>query len=463
MGYKIFHLMARFILFIMTISTLVAIDVDSIRKEFNVPGMVVGVIQDDQILLNESFGLRNENEPVNENTLFAIGSCSKAFTAYIISQLSEEHLIDLDDPVIKYLPHFYNPDLTITDLIAHRTGMARHDALWINKPLIKNDIVSLLKHLEPASEPHTTFQYNNLMYFAAGQIIEKVTGKSWEENVVERIFVPLNMTSSTVYPDQFLNGLNSSKGFAEIDNENQVLPPFDIDAIKPGGGVYSNLEDLLKWVAFQFNSNPTHDLKISFPPTQADDRQLGYGLGWFIGNYFGHDYIRHGGMMPGFTSEIIIFPSEKLGLVLLTNSSSEGSFAIFEAKNRLLEDTFNLTGNNWTAQAKASHDQAQLQLKATFEEKPCNLAPYIGEYHHPAYGSLSISKNGERLHCTHGLLDTDLYYIGLDRFIGRYELLLQYKVRPYFEFMFSPDKSELLIPFEGFRLMKPIPFKRKEG
>ena len=173
-------------------------------ETLRIPGMAIGVIVDGKVVFMKGYGVRNISDPspVTENTLFAIGSCSKAFTTFALGQLVDEGRLAWDDPVIKYLPEFRLKDLhathhlTIRDLVTHRSGLPRHDLAWYNSTFSRAEILNKLPHLEPTYDIREKFQYNNFMYGVAGLLIERVSGKTWEEFVQERIFIPLNMPRS---------------------------------------------------------------------------------------------------------------------------------------------------------------------------------------------------------------------------------------------------------------------------
>jgi CubicO group peptidase (beta-lactamase class C family) len=206
--------------------------VNDAMDAFNVPGVAIGVVIDGKVVLSKGYGYRNLDKglPATENTLFAIGSCTKAFTTFILGQLVDEGKIHWDDPVIAYIPEFRLMDqyatyhITIRDLVAHRSGMARHDFLWLNPEFTRADVIKSLQYLEPACTLREKFQYNNLMYAVAGILIENVTGQTWEEELVSKIFTPLNMLNSNASVKESQTSEDFSIPYAEIAGAIRVLP-----------------------------------------------------------------------------------------------------------------------------------------------------------------------------------------------------------------------------------------------
>ena len=163
-----------------------------ILKEWNAPGVTIAVVEKNKVIYTGGFGYRDYEKklPVTENTLFAIGSCTKAFTSSMLGMLAKEGKVDIDKPVRDYLPElvfkndYTNKHATLRDMMCHRTGLPRHDYSWYGSTATRNELLERIRYQEPTYELREKYQYNNFMFMAQGIVIEKITGKSWEENTI---------------------------------------------------------------------------------------------------------------------------------------------------------------------------------------------------------------------------------------------------------------------------------------
>jgi len=323
------------------------VDIDIVVEEalekYQVPGAAVGVIVDGHVVLAKGYGLRNveQNLPATENTLFAIGSCTKAFTTFVLGTLVDEGRISWDDPVKKHIPEFSLWDLhatekiTIRDLITHQSGLSHHDDLWYNWNLSREEILHQLQYLEPEYDLGEKFCYNNLMYCVAGIVIERVTGQSWEENVQKRIFTPLGMNHSGFLGQTSLQREDISLPYCDREGKIVQVPFLDLTNVGPAGSIHSNLDDMLVWIQTQFFEN-----RLIRSETLQEIQTLqisNYGLGWFVDTYEGHKYLSHSGSIDGFSSRVSFFPKEKVGVVVLTNNSESGADFVSSVTNQLFE------------------------------------------------------------------------------------------------------------------------------
>lgn len=323
--------------------------VDRALKEFQVPGGAVGVIVDGKLVYAKGFGYRDLEKqlPVTPETLFAIGSCTKAFTTFVLGSLVEEGVIEWDDRVIKHLPDFRLSDdyvtknLTIRDLVTHRSGLARHDDVWYNTSLSRTELYHRLKDLEFESGLREKFHYSNLLYALAGLLIERVTGQSWENEVQKRIFTPLGMKFSNFSVDDSQKSNNFALPYEEQKEDVKKIPFRNICSIGPAGSINSTIVEMAQWVQLHLSNgtlmgkeliqestlNEMHTLQFAnadFPKNKT--YILGYGLGWFIGNYEGHYLVEHSGCIDGFFAITSMLPHDKIGVIILTNSNSGGDF-----------------------------------------------------------------------------------------------------------------------------------------
>ncbi len=221
-------------------------------EAWEVPGLAMAVVVDGEIVLAQGFGWRDVDNklPVTSQTLFAIGSCGKAFTSLVIGTLVDQGQVDWDTPVKDYIPGFrlYDPTaselLTPRDMLTHRCGLPRHDRLWLNNGSSREEIVNRLAFLEPNETLRAKFQYNNLMYVLAGCLIERLTDGTWEEAVHQRIFQPLGMKRSNFSVLDSQNDADFALPYTEKDNGIQPTSFRDLGLIGPAGGINSSVEDM---------------------------------------------------------------------------------------------------------------------------------------------------------------------------------------------------------------------------
>ncbi len=428
-------------------------------EEFHVPGAAVVVVRGDKTLLCRGYGMRDlENGlPVTENTVFPIASNTKAFTSLLISQLVEEGKLAWDDPVIKYLPEFrlHNHDLssqvTLRDLIAHRTGVPRNDALWyLVRDLSEEDVLEVLPHFPPVSKLREAFLYNNFMYVVAGKVIKRVTNNTWEEELASRILKPLRMDRSGI-SNQLQEITDVAQPYAELGGKLQKLSFLYPRSTLAASAMHSSASDMAKWVRVQLydDTQPNFIQKetldemhtIHMPYAVQSSEPSGYGLGWEIDTYRGRKQVHHGGTLEGFFSEVSFLPNEKIGLVILTNSSTDGRHAISCIKNSIYDYFLGIQDTNQKI-----------------------LQKYEGQYVHPAYGMMEIKVEYNSLMATLGRMKVQLNQKSEGIFEAKYPVLLAYGVNPIVEFSFFSNSlgevDELHVPFEHFRSAPPIIFKK---
>lgn len=461
--------------------------------QFEVPGAALGVVVDEQVLFASGSGMRSKEAglPVTAETLFPIASCTKAFTTLMLGQLVDEKAIAWDDPVQKYLPEFCLLDsamasrMTIRDLIAHRTGISRHDPLWFSSEVVRGDVTKLFKHIAPECGLRQEFHYNNLMYSIAGLIVEKVTGQSWEEALFARVLKPLAMRHSHASLEKLKKSQNYALPYARFGNTIHPMPFRDLFTINPGGGINSNVVDMLKWVRFQLSSEKAiikpqtlqemHTVHMTFstPPQIAykEIDQLGYGLGWFIGNYRGNAFVHHFGNIDGFTSEVAFLPQKKIGLVILTNSSNDGRYMIHSVRNQIFDALLELEPLNWLKRGLEIRNQARQALQKSAQDFVSHqfahpaVAHFAGAYEHPAYGTVKICTDDKQCFADLNTLRIPLHPKSETIFTAQFDPLLAYDIPPFIDFTFVKDSEgriqTLQIPLGLFTPTKPIVFNKK--
>lgn len=458
-------------------------------EAFDVPGAAIGIIIDDKIVLTKGYGYRDQAKklPVTENTLFAIGSCTKAFTANVLAQLVDEGKINWDDQVIKYIPEFRLKDeyatyhATIRDLATHQSGLPRHDLLWYNSSLSKNDLLKRLQYLDLNTDLRGKFQYNNLMYLMIGLLIERVTGQTWEEAVKSRVFQPLGMNHSNFSvldsqkSDDF--SLPYKKKFGAV----QALPFKDVTILGPAGSINSNMVDMMKWMRFQLSDGyieekqllkketlqTMHTPQVTFRKFPQETTELfGYGLGWMVGMHEGRYFVGHAGGVDGFISSTGFLPKEKIGVVVLTNSDSNSEFAD-NLVDGILDRILGIENDDWIIAEE--EDKLRIvppQVRQEKKEQPLvntarPFSDYIGRFEHPGYGTLYVSNDKEGLFASYDTLTIPLFHNCYDHFIGLVHCFLDMDFNCFFGRDQFGDVSEFHIPMEP--AVEAIVFKRNNS
>lgn len=450
--------------------------VENNLKRFHVPGAAIGIVVDNKILFMRGYGTRNQQRelPVTTNTRFQIASCTKAFTAAVLFQLVQEGKISWDDPVIRYLPDFrmhteiLTNQVTIRDLIAHRTGLYRHDALCYMLEVSRPDLLKRLPYLEPAAFLRERFEYNNIMYAVAAMVVERATGQSWEEAVQKRLLKPLGMSNSGVSIQELYQNPDYSLPYSTLEGEVQAIPFFTSPVFWPGGGINSSVADMTKWVQEHLSKEAfqeMHTIQMPIaPPTNPDELFFakGYGLGWYVGSYRGHAWVNHSGLIDGFSSHVTLLPEKKIGLVILTNSSSDGPLFITAIRNTILDAFLEAYDIDWPQKVHetrlAAFPKQALTMSLSSPARP--LTAYVGSYSHPAYGTAQVVCVGQNLLFTYGKEIIVLKPQGEDVFQGKLSQLEIFGVYPFIDFTFASDAQELHVPFEAFRGAKPIIFRK---
>lgn len=414
--------------------------VEQAIKEYKVPGLAIAIVKDGDVLYARGFGKRDigADLPVTPKTLFAIGSCTKAFTTFVMGTLVDDGKLDWDKPVRTYLPGFRLHDphaselITPRDLVTHRSGLPRHDLIWYNARLSRKEIVDRLPHFEPNESFRGKFQYNNLMFMTAGYLVEQLTGQTWEDAVRRRIFEPLGMTSSNFSVLDSQKAADFARGYKEEDEKIELQPFRDISNAGPAGSINSNVEDMARWLAVHSNRGKVKDKTVLSAAVLADMHApqmatgmaserpeispVSYGLGWFVDVYRGHRRVHHGGNIDGFSADAYVLPDDGLGIVLLSNKNGTGlpGLVARHALDRLLK----LDPIDWYGEAlrkrKASLSAAKVaKTKKTSVRKSGtshahDLKEYAGDYEHPGYGTLKVELRDGSLRFAYNGIETPL-------------------------------------------------------
>jgi CubicO group peptidase (beta-lactamase class C family) len=417
-------------------------------KEWKTPGTAVAVVQDGKVILLKGYGFRDVEKqlPVTPQTLFAIGSITKSFTVTLLGMLADEGKFDWDKPVRDYLPRFQLHDAvaseraTPRDLVAHRTGLPRHDALWYGSPLSRAELFERLRHLEPSKDFRQLYQYNNLMFMTAGILAQELAGRSWEELVRARIFEPLGMKSSNFSVSDSQKTPDAAQPYREAKEKLEKVPYRNIDAIGPAGSINSNIEDMVRYLQLHMSKGKFGDKQLlsanmatqmqspqMVTPGEPPFAELGatsYGMALTVSTYRGRKVIGHGGAIDGFNALLSFLPAEGIGVVILTNRS--GATSNTTISRWILDRLLGLDPVDWSKRIK---DQ-QTRQRASAEEarkkgytKPRegtrpshDLKEYAGEYEHPGYGVIRIGQQGDALSFTYNQMTSPLEHFHYDIF-----------------------------------------------
>jgi CubicO group peptidase (beta-lactamase class C family) len=406
-------------------------------KTFEVPGIAVAIVKDGKVVLAKGYGVRKLGDPtpVDEYTMFGIGSNTKAFTTAALAGLVDAGKLSWDDPVYQRLPGFvmYDPyvshEMTIRDLLTHRSGMGLGEGdllFWPQTTYTRDEIIYKLRFMKPASSFRSHYAYDNLLYMTAGQIIPAVTGTSWDDHIRQHIFEPLGMNHSNVSNAAFKPGDDRAFPHSRVDGKLQVIHFEVIDNAGPAGAINSCAADMAKWVQLQLNHgkfidrdgrlfseqqskemwSPQTILPIgNYAPPLAGLKPhfADYALGWAVRDYHGRKLVGHTGGVAGFVSRVMLVPEENLGVVVLTNAEEGGAFD--SILYHVLDHYFGLPPTDWIAAYKSVKDMDEKEAAEAMKQaegarvadsKPSlPLEKYAGAYNDAWYGPIIIrGENG---------------------------------------------------------------------
>ncbi len=407
---------------------------ERILKDRNAAGFAVAVIKKDKIIYAKGFGYRDYEKkiPVTPNTLFAIGSCTKAFTSSLLGLLNKENKLDYDKPAREYLPElqFFNNEMnngvTVRDMMCHRTGLPRHDFSWyLFNSDSRDSLLQRIRYHEPTAPLRQTWQYNNFMFLAQGMIAEKLSGKSWEKNIKEKIFTPLGMTNSNFSVTDLAKAPDASLGYT-LYKDSLIYPTdyYNINAMGPAGSINSSVNEMSNWVMTWINSGKFNGKEIlpasytkeamssqmvmssGMPDPEIPDAHLAnYGYGWMISSYRGHYRVEHGGNIDGFSASTSFYPNDSIGIVVLVNQNASAVPGL--VRNSIADRLLNEKPIDWngrTNQARAKAKKAAKEAEATvISNRKSGTAPshakndYTGLFNHPGYGTFEIINRNDSL------------------------------------------------------------------
>jgi len=468
--------------------------IEKALSDFNTPGLALGVVAGGEVALAKGYGFRDVEKklPVTENTLFAIGSTTKAFTAALIGTLFDEGKLAWDDRVIQHLQDFRLKDayaqshMTVRDLLCHRSGLPRHDLVWYNSPLSREALYHSLAELEPTYDLRQQYQYQNLMYLTAGVLAERLLDQPWEASVRERLLDPLGMQASRFRLDEVKASPDYALPYFEKEDDDLLEVPFrNIENIGPAGSIFSNIVDMNKWVAFQLNEGMVGDetllqqttlREMHSPqtimggyPANADAMFASYGLGWILDAYYGHFRVTHDGAIDGFTATVSLLPHEDIGVVVLVNKSGAalGGVVLAAIFDRLLD----IEGEERFSQGlaavkrveevgdKSKQEQAKQRIPDTQPSHP--LEDYVAKYRCPGYYPVEITLEDGHLVMNFNEIRTVLDHFHYDVFKSSAEQEHPVFAEQKIQFTQNADGQVDAVEIKLEALLEPLVFKRE--
>jgi CubicO group peptidase (beta-lactamase class C family) len=403
-----------------------------VMKEWDAPGLAIGIVVRDSLVWTRGYGYRDYGQkiPYTPTTTQPIASNTKLFTVMAAGMLVADGKLAWDEPIKRYVSdiRFHDDDLdrqiTLRDMLSHRTGVTRHDLMWYESPFTRKELWDRLRYLEPSAPIRTTFLYNNLMYTAVGYAIEEVSGQPWEQFVQKRLLDPLQMTHTSLTITDNLKNPEHAVPYSERRDSTVLFkqPYYTAErAIAPAGAINSSVQDLSHWLIALMNDGKYHGAQVipasaiheSLQPSIAMPNSgmqsfgwtellnSAYGMGRWTVSYRGHFLAYHGGDLPGFHSQISTMPNDSIGIIVLVvgdNAQPLYNALTFEIYERLL----GMSRTPWTDRDNAirlRNKTAATQARTTAsagrvpDTRPSHaIDDYLGEYEHPAYGVLTISR-----------------------------------------------------------------------
>ncbi|HVK10393.1 MAG TPA: serine hydrolase [Gemmataceae bacterium] len=426
-------------------------------KAFDVPGAGVAIVKDDKVIYLKGHGVRDlgSKESVTADTVFAIASCSKAFTAAGVGLMVADGKMGWDDPVRKHVDWFRlsdpsaDRDVTIRDLLCHRTGMPRHDYLWFATDNETEEYIRAYGKAKPATSFRSTWEYANVTFTTAGVASGLAAGSDWPTLIRKRLFEPLGMkTAYTSAREALANPDHANPHYRTKEGKISPVERADVDSVRAAGSINASPRDMTRWLRFHLADGvidgkrvmPAAPLKETrtaqmvvrhegrwktFYPEKAT-RHLAYGLGWFVHDYRGHFAVSHGGTLTGFRAQTVLVPDQKLGVVVFGNVTPS---TFPEALSKTVVDAMlGLPTEDWNAHYKSQDNAQELSIKVATsvrasaqkkETKPSReSAAYAGTYDHPAYGKAEVTASAAGLHLKWGKWTLRLDHYHYDTFTG---------------------------------------------
>ncbi len=412
-------------------------DVREAIEAWHLPGLAIAVVQNDRVIFLKGYGIKEagKTQPVTADTLFEIGSTTKAFTATAMAMLADEKKLSWDDPVRNYLPGFHVSDactdslITLRDIASHRSGVARHDELWDDSDFSRDELIHRIGTMKISKPIRTAYQYNNLMFVTAGEAAASAAKMPWEQLIQTRIFAPLGMTESRIAFAGWPSSDHATGHRWDGKSERAAIQPMrNYDALAPAGTIKSSAHDMAQWLRFQLAGGSIDGKRLlSLPaleethlpqtiiPIGAITRQLypdqnfnSYALGWNASDYHGELLVAHAGALNGFRTNVALLPKRNLGIVILENIGRGTALAAL--RNTILDQFLAVPARDWNSELldveKFEGGKADARLaervakRATAAKQSHDLAAFAGTFHNNGFGdaTISVANNALVLH-----------------------------------------------------------------
>ncbi len=404
---------------------------------WEVPGLAIAIVRNDSVIYERGFGVRELGQPgaVDENTLFAIASTTKAMTAAALGMLVDDGRIRWDDRVSEHLPWFRLSDpyisqgITVRDLLTHRVGLSRSDNLWIAAPFDRNEVLRRAQYLQPVSGFRESYGYHNVMYIAAGEVVGATSGMSWDDFLSRRLFAPLRMTRSTTRAAVVESTENVAASHTHVNGRVAAVPRRNYDNIGGAGAVFSSVHDMAQWLRLHLNDGEydgarlissrtmreLHSPQVVVPLDTAAERMFpgtnlrAYALGWNVQDYHGRKLVHHSGSINYTRTHVGFIPSEGIGVVVIANlSSSNLQQALMY---RVFDALLGLPARDWSGEylalarrssersAQSARELEQSRVRGTTPS--LQLGDYAGTYDNELYGEVRVTEEGGKLVLTY--------------------------------------------------------------
>jgi CubicO group peptidase (beta-lactamase class C family) len=431
--------------------------VEKAIAEFEAPGAAVVVVQGDRVVYLKGFGVREKGKPekVTEHTVFPIASCSKAFTATLVAMLADEGKLKWNDKVRDHLDYFRLSDeladreVTLRDLLCHRTGMPRHDQIWAGQSVESGEVIRRWGKGKPSTSFRSTWEYSNVPFTTAGVIAGRIEKSNWAAAIERRIFAPLQMDSSSCTAKGGQASANhATPHYFALDKSVSAVKWDELDHAGGAGCINSTVADMANWLRFQLAGGKfeekrllaeaalkeTHTAQMLFKPTgpfalyfpTKAGRFHSYGLGWFVHDYRGFDCISHGGTLTGIRAQCMMIPEKKIGVFVVCNVRP--SLLPEAVAKSALDQLLGLPAEDWVkdgknAQAVLDFTVVSNNAKRAKDRKPDTkpslpLKQYVGTFEEPAYGKAEVAVENDQLVIHWGIYAMRLEHYHFDTFTG---------------------------------------------
>ena len=427
--------------------------VQNTMRAWNLPGAAVAVVRNDRIVYAGGFGKTEAGGTVDvtPETAFQIASTSKAFTTTALAMLATDGKLSFDDPVSKHVDYFRLGDecasanVTVRDIVSHRTGLKRHDELWDNSPWSREEVLRMIGKVELSKPFRTTYQYQNLMFIAAGEVVAAASGMSWDDFVKTRIFEPLEMKQTFVEDDRWERSHHAvGHRFDWRTGTMRTHKAYDTKTLGAAGAIKSTALDMAQWIRFQL-ANGAINLTQLVDPQLLDETKtphtvirvegfsrdanpesnvMAYGMGWVIQDYRDELLVSHAGALNGFRTHVDLLPKRNAGFVVMTNVGR--GLALIALRNSLADYLSGKPGRDWNAyylmvernaddkDARETEERLAKRVSDTSPSLP--LEAYAGAYRSDAYGEANVTIEGDKPVLEWSLMRAPLTHFNYDVF-----------------------------------------------